>query len=356
MSRVFKQLTRREKVGINGSFHRSFSGLIHHRPGEPSTYESHNEICRSSCLGCLSPACMRFAQEELRLSDDQLSEFPADASDAVCPMNAIIWERDAQTPTVVADRCINCGICARRCPIGAIYSDGKTAIIHCGEPEVIFTPLTSTYSKMHNEQLDILSRTIHAGRFVVPDEDAIDNLYNRLIEQATDAQFPNIIIRNLFLVQGNQCIIRRRGDVYFRIDAIAKIPNRSAILITEVEFHKDSLESPRAILDDIAVLSSRYGINKLAFMPFIVSLEFPNVRSEYWRVIKDIKDVLGVRIHSLTLGALCMMAWSFIAIPIGACDFYADIDSPSISTQIGLVCKLDKMHEIRSHAVLETTK
>lgn len=356
MSRVFKQQTSRENVGINGVLHLSFSALIRHRPGEPSTYEAQNRICLSSCLGCLNPACMRFEPKELRLSDDRLNEFPADTNDTVCPMHAIIWERDAQIPTVVADRCINCGICARRCPMGAIYSDGDIAVIHSGEPEVVFMPLTLERSQMHNVQLEALSRTHHAGQFVAPDEVSINNLYSRLSERSTEAQFPNLIVRNLFLVQGNECIIRRRGDVYFRIDAIAKIPVLPAIFITEVEFHNDSLESPRAILDDVAVLSSRYGINKLALKPFIVSLEFPNLRTEYWRVIKDIRDVLGVRICSLTLGALCMLVWSFVTIPIGAVDFYADVDSPSIRTQIATACKQSELPGFISYAVLEPMK
>jgi len=145
------------------------------------------------------------------------------------------------------------------------------------------------------------------------------------LENNKQVHNPNLIIRNLFIALGNQCIIRRRGDVYFRIDSI--IEDSPTIGIAEVEFHKDSLESPRAILDDIAVLSSRYGIDKHQIKPFIVSLEFPNIRTEYWRVIKDIKDTLGIRIHSLTLGALCILSLEAPAVPIGAVDFYANIDN-----------------------------
>ena len=36
--------------------------------------------------------------------------------------------------------------------------------------------------------------------------------------------------------------------------------------------------------------------------PYIVFLEFPNRRAEYWQVIKDINNVLEIKINSLTLG------------------------------------------------------
>jgi len=120
--------------------------------------------------------------------------------------------------------------------------------------------------------------------------------------------------------------------------------------------HKDALEAPRAILDDIAVLSSRYGVGKDEVMPFIVSLEFPNIRTEYWRVVKDIKDVLDIRIYSLTLGALCLLVWSFNEIPIGTMDFYADIDNPSIKAEVERLCGTGELPKLSSYAVFEPIK
>lgn len=351
MSRVFKQQTNRETVGISLVY---APALIRHNAQRPSTYEADGRTCISSCVGCLNPTCMRFSPEELKLSDERLNEFPVDADDSVCPMNALIWERGNQTPTVVTERCINCGICARRCPIGAIFSNGYSAVIHSGEAEVEFRAATTDNLEIHAKQMHLLLVCRHVGQYLNLNELSIDVLYRKLGGQQTEAQFPNFIVRNLFLVLGNQCIIRRRGDVYFRIDAI--IADAPAIGIAEVDFHKDSLESPRAILDDIAVLSSRYGIDKQHIKPFIVSLEFPNIRTEYWRVIKDIRDVLGIRINSLSLGALCILAWNFIGVPIGAVDFYADIDSPSIKSTITAVCRLDELPNLNNYAVLEPKK
>ena len=351
MSKVFKQQTHKESVGI-GKY--TTPTRIVHSANQPSVFEHEGVAVKSSCLGCMNPLCMKFASEELTLMDERLSDFPVDADDSVCPLDAIVWERGFQTPSIIADRCINCGICARRCPAGAIYSNGNCAVIHTGESNVGFLPVTDENVGKHTAQINAFLRCRHEGEFVKPNEKSIATLYSKLNEQQTKSQFPNLIIRNLFLVLGNQCIIRRKGDIYFRIDAI--LADKHVIGVAEVEFNKDSLESPRAILDDIAVLVSRYEIDKVQIKPFIIFLEFPNIRTEYWRVIKDIRDVLGVQINSLSLGALCILVWQFVFAPIDKVDFYADIDSSSIKSAVEKACGDLRIADISNYAVLEPKK
>jgi len=329
MSKIFKQLTKRETVGIlNVEIPRS----ILQRPQKPSIYDIGGEKRVSSCLGCLNPRCMKFSPAELQIDTEQFADFPLDLNDSVCPLGAIIWEKDSLTPRIIQDQCINCGICARRCPFGAIFSKGEVAVIHSGEKEISFVEANMQNKEAQNTQIASLLECHHRGQYLIPSECSISNLYDRLDQINTEAQFPNLIVRNLFLVLGNRCIIRRRGDVYLRIDAI--ITDKSSVGIAEVDFHKDSLEGPRAILDDIAVLSSRYQISKDAIIPFIISLEFPSRRTEYWRVIKDISKVLKIKIHSLTLGALCVLVWSNMDVFISNVDFFADSSSPSIREKV----------------------
>jgi len=301
---------------------------------------------------------MKFSIEEFILTDERLSGFPVDADDSVCPLDAIVWERGSHTPTIIANRCINCGICARRCPAGAIYSNGENAVIHIGERNIEFLPKTVENLEKHTAQINELLQCNHVGIFVESSEKSISTLYKKLYAKLNDPQtkyrFSNLIVRNLFLVLGNRCIIRRRGDIYFRIDAI--LEDTPVIGVVEVEFNKESLESPRAILDDVAVLVSRYEIEKHQIKPFIVSLEFPNIRTEYWRVIKDIRDVLEIQINSLSLGALCILVWQFVDAPISKVDFYADIDSPSIKTAIKKACVGFPIADIINFAVLEPKK
>jgi len=351
MSKIFKQQTARNTIGIHSA--NAPATIVHHSQ-KPSTFEVDGKNYNASCAGCLNPVCMRFSPNELLLPGNLLSEFPADVDDSVCPTNAIVWERGHDTPTIISDLCINCGICARRCPFGAIYSDGYTGIIHINEEDVLFVVVNSENARNHENQVRDFKNAKHTGQYLLPHADFIENIYAKLHSLQTGAQFPNLAVRNLLLTLGNKCIIRRRGDVYFRIDAA--VINGNLIGIAEIEFKKDSLESPRAILDDIAVLSSRYGVDKDKIKPLIISLEFPNTRTEYWRVIKDIKDVLGIEIQSISFGAICLLAWSFRCVSIDEFNFYADIDSPSIKNGIEQLCAFDVIQIPKNRAILEPTK
>jgi len=357
---VFNKKTHKETVGI---WLHQIPQKINHYPNKPSVFilpqksnsmQKNEAFVKCPCVGCLKPQCIKFEQKELTIHDDRLSEFPMDADDSVCPSDAITWEYGHNIPSIIIERCINCGICARRCPVGAIYSNGKNAVIHYCEKNVKFFPVTDAITRQHETQLSTFKKCIHEGMFIVPDEKSIATLYNKLDEHQVKPRFPNLIVRNLFLVLGNQCIMRRRGDIYFRIDAV--LSDKPIIGVAEVEFNKDSLESPRAILDDIAVLVSRYEIEKVEIKPFIISLEFPNLRTEYWRVIKDIKDVLGIQINSLSLGALCILAWMFIFAPINEVEFYADVDSPSIKLAVEKACNYFCLSGLTNYAVLEPKK
>lgn len=351
MSLVYRQQTSREHIGlitIDTPLH------VHHHSGKASTYEDGGCTHNASCVGCHNPPCLRFSPDELKLTEPRLRKFPVDADDSVCPVNAIVWEREERVPKILSERCINCGICARRCPFGAIFSDGKTGIINNDEAEVTFVPVTDDTMRYHLSQAVLARSNCHTGQYAAPTADYIDSVYEKLEKVQIGTQFPNLLVRNLLIVLGNKCIIRRRGDVYFRVDAI--ISDDDMIGISEIGFRRDSLESPRAILDDIAVLSARYGLDKREIKPLVVLLEFPNSRTEYWRVIKDIKEVLDIRIHSLTLGALCLLVWSFRDISIRSMDFYADMDESSIRMEVGRLCGLGGLPKLSNHAVLEPIK
>jgi len=69
------------------------------------------------------------------------------------------------------------------------------------------------------------------------------------------------------------------------------------------------LESPRALMEDVAVLHSRYGYTVGSIDPVSIVLTLPNVRSEYYQVIRDIESVLGLRCRTITVGALVALLW-----------------------------------------------
>lgn len=81
--------------------------------------------------------------------------------------------------------------------------------------------------------------------------------------------------------------------------------------VAEIETGAGVLDSPRALLEDVAVLHSRYGYAVDTIDPVSIIMSFPNVRSEYYQVIRDIEIVLGLRCRTITLGALIAILWNF---------------------------------------------
>lgn len=121
----------------------------------------------------------------------------------------------------------------------------------------------------------------------------------------------NLLVRNLLNEVGLNARTRRRGDTNMRIDAVG-FSRQQRPFVAEIETGVGVLESPRALLEDVAVLHSRYGYAVDGIDPVSIILAFPNVRSEYYQVIRDIEKVLGLRCRTITVGALVAMLWNFV--------------------------------------------
>ena len=82
----------------------------------------------------------------------------------------------------------------------------------------------------------------------------------------------------------------------------------------EIELGNEVLESLRRLLEDVAVLHIRYGLDLADIKPLSVILELPNTRSEYYRLVGDIKKVTGLEFHTVTLGILISLMWQFATV------------------------------------------
>ena len=171
------------------------------------------------------------------------------------------------------------------------------------------------------------------------------NIYNKLM--CIHHSFHNLIARNLLVSVGNQCVTRRIGDVYTRMDAVFN-SLENTFGVVEVEFGKDTLEASRAILDDIAVLHSRYGIDKHNNIPLVVCVQLPNARQGYWQVVKDVKNVEGIQIQTITIGALMLLNWNNEVAIFDGNNYYVDYDSMSLrqilEQQLGRTIQLSDKH------------
>lgn len=232
---------------------------------------------RINCSNCKEKKCLKFSQNELD-PPDFIKEFPSASYDNVCLADALSYKND--NIVIDHDKCINCGLCATRC---------DKIKINTIKPELTDSAISEFFRKI-----------------------------NKL--KRNDSNFSNLIVRNLLICLGYKVAILKKGIISIRTDLVG------SEFIGEIEFGEDILETPRSILDDVAVLKSRYNVdfNKIKTIIFIDKL--PHIRSEIWEVISDIKRITGIKIETITLLYLFLRIWNekkFLT-DNGEIDFYID--------------------------------
>ena len=325
MSKLLKQKIHRPNPLIFNNIH--LISKIKVSPCKPTViYFSNNNQITSTCLKCPNTPCYKFSNSELSLK--ALSDFSYDRSKLVCPVDAISIDAKEYTPVINAEKCIGCGLCSYRCPVKAIYIYNNSAILkninfkndinfyECNDIDIFYS------------NLQLLSKVSFEGSIIYESDSTLNNLYNNISKiNKKNPNLPNNLVKSILLSLGTTYNSTRTGDNNFRMDGI--MGNSKKLGVCEIEFGNDLLNSPRNILDDIAVICSRYSKILSDIYPLIVSLELPNTRSEYWRVIQDIKNILGIEINSISIGSLFILMWNLKKINITTLNFYSDCNNLS---------------------------
>ncbi len=282
-----------------------------------------------SCIRCPSAPCISYSPEEL--AQNFFSDFPTHATPNVCPTDAIKIVTSTGVPRVEPADCISCGLCVVRCPVGAITLMDHAAVIN-DEPNKSFR---LTGRPVDSAQIERISQAFKGlrltGNVVDRGESFLPNVHRKIRGVGSLPQFSNVLSRNLMLGLGVQWKMRRIGDTNVRMDAVFQWGSRFRGPAT-VEFDESGvLDAPRNVLDNVAVMLSRHGVERKELSTIIVTLAFPNLRSEYWRVVQDIQNVLGIRVGQFSIGALLLALWEGRSLAkISPDDFYAHSERPSI--------------------------
>ena len=255
-----------------------------------------------TCLGCEDAPCMVLSERDMELPE-VLREFPGNPSREVCPTRAIDWDDKDKFARVDSEACIGCGLCVARCPYGAISLTGDgVALVESSDPDGITVPAADASSQTEHPS----SPTV--GRIGPMDIPVVGQMPTTIADLYSNVAVR--FIRNLLIQCGVQCRTRRPGDTNIRMDGVLATADGS-LGVLEVEFGNGVLESPRALLEDLAVLRGRYGIQLDNNIPVSVVAELPNTGVEYFRVINDIEKVLSLRCRTVTVGALMALFWNF---------------------------------------------
>lgn len=262
------------------------------------------------CLGCYDQPCLAWAPHEHEL--EQFSLMSTQASDPVCPVEAISWDNENGVANVNAEACIGCGICVERCPIGAIAinDQGQARVNVCCLED---TALTETRIVSVSEESVAEHRrqmaSISAVRMLpILNDSEVSNIYQRVACLAEAQQ--NRLVRSLLGASGIRTNLSRKGDVHTRNDGAFE--STTIVGPLEIEFGQDSLEAIRAALDDLAVFHSRYGCSVSDLSPLVVTLGLPRERQGYWQIVDDVRKVLGVHVHTMSVGALLILVWNHV--------------------------------------------
>jgi Fe-S-cluster-containing hydrogenase component 2 len=259
------------------------------------------------CIRCENQPCSTYSAGELQLCSQP--DFPLDQNSNVCPTSAITFSASG-LPSIDSDHCIGCGLCAVRCPVGAIgLRDGIAQV--AVSPRSGWTLAADPSGKVARSELQRFTGVARIGSIFAPNAANVGRFLERLnsASQRSDTQFPNLFARNLLIANGISTAMRRRGDVNVRMDLLMESPT-GEIAVGEVESDGDAMiDTPRNIIDDAAVAISRLGVKRERLGALIVGFRLPNQRSEYWQLLVDVQDVTSLKVETITVGALVAALW-----------------------------------------------
>lgn len=288
-----------------------------------------------SCLRCLDTPCATFSDDEVIPSN--FEQFPADRNSEVCAAGAIIKADGGGAPTINGERCILCGVCSSRCPVGAIrLVPGQGAIID-DAPNEAFVEIAQPDLKQIDAIRHLFEGLHKEGPQLIESDAIVDEVFSRLGRAWTRVgdRFPNMLARNLLIGAGVGAAVGRKGNNHMRMDIILSPPGVERG-VAEVEFGQDAvLDAPRDIMDALAVLVSRYEWSLDSTTALVVSDVLPNRRSEYWHIIQDIENVFGVQIGTVTIFALMLFNWNRWILDLSEAQvFFADRETDSYRTEV----------------------
>lgn len=318
----------------------------------PLSIHCKSDCFHGACIRCKKPQCIEYFDCEFECKE--IEDFAGSKNSRVCPVNAIGWSNAEQEFVIDSSKCIGCGLCANRCPFGAIFSSGKDSMqINTNRSNAHYYVIRSKEAvTAEQDKSAALARSITKTRSIQSEDvKHIKRIYKVMQE---DQELANILCRNLFIALGFNCSIRRVGDVYTRMDAL--ISKDGVVSPVEIEYRDDTLSAARNLLDDLAVLNDRYEVSPETCTPIALCLAIPKTRQGYFQVCEDVRKVLGIKIRTLTVGALLILEWNGIELEFNDDNFCLAFRETSIKHDLKNMLGSEPCTDSEGLGLFEATK
>ncbi len=259
-----------------------------------------------TCINCPDTPCVYFNDAEI--TSPVLTNFPYDRRREVCAFDALSVDTSQSIPIINTNACIGCGLCIARCPANALYSNNGVAVLNNAENAILKRQMPRD-QKAYDDAVKRLRAGIWEGSIRDIDEDTITEVVEAMIGAGLSNAKQKLFVRNLLICLGAEAAISTVGDTNLRIDMWWEA--QGILWVTEVDFDEVSLiESPRSLLDDVAVCVSRHKVPRKSIGAAIICKDFPNKRTDFYHLIDDFEKVVDLRIRTISVAGLLVLLWS----------------------------------------------
>ncbi len=260
-------------------------------------------LATSGCLACTDEPCRRFATDEVKRA--ARVETPAAPDEAVCPVDALSRDDDG-VMVVDAAPCFGCGLCAVRCPVGAIWIKEEVGAAVVERPgshykseyldESIFAELRTKLKQCLNAEAPPFADASIVSKQVEWAEAALgDQLGQRAFR---------LMVRNAFLLSGSASRLKIQGDNNAFAELV--VDDGAWLAVVEIEPGGDLLDALRRALAGSAISISRCGADPSELLQAIVVSRLPNYRVDYYEVVRNFQTRLGVVTCTIPLAVLLL--------------------------------------------------
>ncbi|MCS3755232.1 Fe-S-cluster-containing hydrogenase component 2 [Salinibacter ruber] len=233
--------------------------------------------------------------------------------DKICVFDAIEWVEEDQSPSILTGKCVGCGACVGRCPVGAIRTTSQgTAVVNKdrGSSNALQPTVDWTLEgfQEHMEQIRDHTSADPTSQEVQQSIHEFERILTSLENQEGSGLSKALFARNLMASIGFEAKAGNPGDVNSRVDLVFNLADgRTGLVEIETDRLK-VLNSTRRLLTVYGKARQRQGMEEGELEVFALWGRFPNGRQDVFELIENIRERTGLIIRAIPLCLIYLLS------------------------------------------------